>query len=162
MQLDPDELIALCREDFEQNRIEQALLKVKEALAVAEPPAGTLALAARIYARLHLYDRTIGYLQQSVEQEPDAIERHIELATAYQESGAVANALRHWEAMLERHPLMPPALFNAALLLADQKQLADAHRHIEVLLQTAPADNLYVGRAQALQQMINGVPALQS
>ena len=58
---------------------------------------------------------------------------------------------------------MPPALFNAAWLLAQKKQIADANRHIEVLLQTAPEDNLYVGRARELQQMLNGaVVALQN
>lgn len=161
MQLDPDELIALCRDHLEQNRIEQALLKVKEVLSHPQPPAGTHALAARIYARLHLYDRTIACLRHSLEQEPDSLERQIELAIAYQDSGDADNAIRHWEALLERHPLLPPALFNAAWLLADRKRLAEANRHIEVLLQTASADNLYVGRARELLQMLNGVPALQ-
>ena len=159
MQFDPDELLALCRDHLEQNRIEDALLKIKELLIHANPPPGTHGLAARIYARLRLYDRSIGYLQHCLEQEPDSIERQLELAMVYQDSGDADTALRHWDAMLQRHPLMPPALFNAAWLLAQRKQIADASRHIEVLLQTAPEDNLYVGRACELQQMLNGAAA---
>jgi tetratricopeptide (TPR) repeat protein len=163
MQLDPDELLALCRDHLEQSRIEEALLKLKELLAHPNPPAGTHGLAARVYARLRLYDRAIGHMQQCLAQEPDSIERQLELAMVYQDSGDADTALRHWDAMLERHPLMPPALFNAAWLLAQKKQIADANRHIEVLLQTAPEDNLYVGRARELQQMLNGaVVALQN
>jgi len=159
MQLDPDELIALCREDLEQNRIEQALLKIKEVLAQSELPAGAHALAARVYARLRLFDRAIAYLQLCLEQDPDSLERQLELAMAYQESGDADSALRHWDTMLERHPLLPPALFNAAWLLAQRKQLADANRHVEVLLQTASEDNLYVGRARELQRIMNGTAA---
>lgn len=163
MQLDPDELLALCRDHLEQNRIEEALLKLKALLAYSNPPAGTHGLAARVYARLRLYDRAIGHLQHCLEQEPDSIERQFELAMVYQDSGDVDTALRHWDAMLVRHPLMPPALFNAAWLLAQKKQIADANRHIEVLLQTSPEDNLYVGRARELQQVLNSaVVALQS
>lgn len=162
MQLEPDELIALCRDHLEQNNIEQALLKIKEVLAQPEPPAGAHALAARIYARLRLYDRAIGYLQHCLDRDPESLERQIELAMAYQDSGNADTALRHWDAMLEHHPLLPPALFNAAWLLAQRKRLADANRHIEVLLQTAPEDNLYVGRARELQQMVNAAPALQN
>jgi len=51
---------------------------------------------------------------------------------------------------------MPPALFNAAWLLAQRKQFADASRHIEVLLQTAAEDNLYVSRARELQRTLSG------
>lgn len=161
MQLDPDELIALSRDHLEQGRIEEALLKVKAALAQPAPPAGTHALAARIYARLRLYDRSINLLQHTLKEAPDSIERQLELAMAYQDSGDADNALQHWDAMLERHPLLPPALFNAAWLLAQRKRLAEANRHIDVLLQTAAADNLYVGRARELQQMVNDMAVAQ-
>lgn len=161
MQLDPDELIALSRDHLEQGRIEEALLKVNAALALPEPPAGAHALAARIYARLRLFDRSIALLQHTLAEASDSVERQLELAMAYQDSGDADKALHHWDAMLERHPLMPPALFNAAWLLAQRKRLAEANRHIDVLLQTAAADNLYVGRARELQQMVNDMAATQ-
>ena len=112
MQLDPDELIVLGRGHFEQGYIEKALLKVKAALSQPEPPAGAHALAARIDARLRQFDRSIGLLQHTLKEVPDSIERQRELAMAYQDSGDADKALQHCSAMLERHPLLPPALFT--------------------------------------------------
>lgn len=154
MQFDSEETLALARDHFEQNRIEEALVRVKPFLDDEAPIPGARELAARIYARLRLYDRTVRLLQHCLERQPESLERQLELAMAYQDSGDADTALGHWDALLQRHPLMPPALFNAAWLLAQKQQLADASRHIEVVLQAAPEDNLYVGRARELQRVI--------
>jgi tetratricopeptide (TPR) repeat protein len=154
MHFDPPELLALARDHLEQNRIEEALLKVKQLLDADNPPKGTRELAARIYARLHLYDRSVALLKACVDDDPDSIERQIELAMVSQDSGDADGALQMWDELLQKHPLMPPALFNAAALRAQRRQFADAQRHIEVLLQTAADDNLYVGRARELQSAL--------
>lgn len=156
MQFDTEETLALAREHFEQNRIEDALVRIKQLLNEESPAPGVRELAARIYARLRLHGRAIALLRQCLEREPESLERQVELAMVYQDSGDLDTALRHWDAMLQRHPLMPPALFNAAWLLAQRRQFADAGRHIEVLLQTAAEDNLYVGKARELQRMLSG------
>jgi tetratricopeptide (TPR) repeat protein len=156
MQFDTEETLALAREHFEQNRIEEALAKVKQLLDHDSAVPGARELAARIYTRLRLYERAIALLKQCLEQEPESLERQLELAMVYQDSGDLDTALHRWDALLQRHPLMPPALFNAACLLAQRKQFADASRHIEVLLQTAAEDNLYVGRARELQRTLSG------
>ena len=156
MQFDTEEMLALARDHFDQNRIEEALAKVKHLLEDDIAPLGAHELGARIYARLRLYDRSIALLLRCIDQEPDSVERQLQLAMIYQESGDLDTALRHWDAILQRHPLMPPALFNAAWLLVQRRQYADAGRHIEVLLQTAAEDNLYVGRARELQRVLSG------
>lgn len=156
MQFDKEEILALARDHFEQNRIEDALGRVKQLLEDDVAMPGARELAARIYIRLRLYERAIALLQQCLEKDPESLERQLELAMVYQDSGDLDTALNHWDALLQRHPLMPPALFNAAWLLAQKKQFADANRHIEVLLQTAAEDNLYVGRARELQRSLSG------
>jgi tetratricopeptide (TPR) repeat protein len=156
MQFDKEEILALAREHFEQNRVEDALGRVKQLLEDDVAVPGARELAARIYIRLRLYDRAIALLQQCLELDPESLERQLELAMVYQDSGDLDIALDCWDALLRRHPLMPPALFNAAWLLAQKKQFADASRHIEVLLQTAAEDNLYVGKARELQRTLSG------
>lgn len=156
MQFDKEEILALAREHFEQNRVEEALGRIKQLLEDDVVVPGARELAARIYIRLRLYDRAIALLQQCLELDPESLERQLELAMVYQDSGDLDTALDRWDALLQRHPLMPPALFNAAWLLAQRKQFADASRHIEVLLQTAAEDNLYVGRARELQRTLSG------
>lgn len=156
MEFDQEETLALAREHFEQNRVQEALAGVKQLLNADLVVPGATELAARIYTRLRLYDRSVVLLQKCLEQNPESLERQLELAMVYQDSGDLDTALHRWEALLQRHPLMPPALFNAAWLLAQRKQFADAGRHIEVLLQTAAEDNLYVGRARELQRTLSG------
>lgn len=155
MQFDSEEILAIARDHFEQNRLEEALTGAKTLLEAPEPPPGTLELAARIYARLRLHARAIALFRQAMEARPDSLELQVEMAMVSQESGDHETALGLWDEMLLRHPLMPPALFHAAVLRAQRRQFADALRHIEVLLQTAPEDNLYVGRAKELQDALN-------
>lgn len=155
MQFDSDEILAIARDHFEHGRLEEALTKAKALLQQPDSPPGTRELAARIYARLRLHERSIALLKQCLEEHPDSLELQIELAMMSQDGGELEHALQLWDDMLVRHPLMPPALFNAAVLRAQRKQFADALRHIEVLLQTAPEDNLYVGRARELQEALN-------
>ncbi len=154
MILDLDETFALARDSFENNRMDEALGRIKTLLAEPEPLPGVRELAARIYSRLRLYPRAIGLLQQCLAQEPGSTERRIELAMVHQDSGDADTALTMWEALLHQYPLMPPALFNAAWLRAEREQLAEAHRHLDVLLQTVPQDNLYAGRARELKRLL--------
>jgi tetratricopeptide (TPR) repeat protein len=154
MDLEPNELLALAREQFEQQQLEKSLVKIKTLLAEHHPPAGTLELAARVYARLRLYDRALALLREALEQDPSSLERRIELAMLQQDSGDREGALVQWEDLLQQHPLMPPALFNAAWLRAQRAQLADAHRHLDVLLETVPKDNLYAERGRELKRLL--------
>jgi tetratricopeptide (TPR) repeat protein len=155
MQFEPDEILAIARDHFEHQRLEEALARAKALLQLPQPPAGARELAARIYARLRLHQRAIALLQECLEMNPDSLELRIELAMASQDGGNFDHALELWDDMLLRHPLLPPALFHAAVLRAQRKQFADALRHIEVLLQTAEKDNLYVGKARELQEALN-------
>ncbi|MBK4735677.1 tetratricopeptide repeat protein [Noviherbaspirillum pedocola] len=155
MQFESDEILAIARDHFEHQRLEEALTRAKTLLELPEPPAGARELAARIYARLGLHERAIALLSQCIERSPDALELRIELAMVSQDGGNLEQGLRLWDDLLVQHPLLPPALFHAAALRAQRKQFADALRHVEVLLQTAEKDNLYVGKARELQDALN-------
>jgi len=52
-----DELLALARVDFDSKRQDRALYKLKACLSRSDCPAEALALAARVYATLKLFDR---------------------------------------------------------------------------------------------------------
>lgn len=161
MQFESDEILAIARDHFEHQRLEEALTRVKSLLQLPEPPDGARELAARIYGRLRLHERAIALLRQCLDANPDSLELRIELAMVSQDGGDHEHALRQWDDMLSRHPLLPPALFHAAVLRAQRKQFADALRHIEVLLQTADKDNLYVGKARELQEALNRMASQQ-
>ena len=152
---EPDELLALARSDFEAGRLEDALRKLKALLAEAAPDPEALPLAARVYARLGLMARSRDCFEKYVQARPDALHESFELGMTYFDTGEPARADRIWEGVLERAPTHPPALFYRALHAAREGRAPEARRHLEVLMQAVPADNLYVTRAQELIQEIN-------
>jgi tetratricopeptide (TPR) repeat protein len=152
VQLEHDELLALARNDFEAGRLEDALRKLKAVIAHAAPPAEALPLAARVYARLGLMARARDCFEKYVGAHPDALHETFELGMTYFDGGEAAKADELWQRVLNRAPTHPPALFYRALHAAREGRAPDARRHLDVLLQSTPADNLSVGRGQELLQ----------
>ncbi len=148
---DIDELTALARLDIEQGRTEQALAKLKRVLAgspAAAPDA--VGMAARLYAQLGLFQRAQPLFEQYLSVRPESIEEEFQLGMVQLDKGDSEQALKTWEGMLERQPIFPPALFYCAVVLSRQGRIADARRNLDVLLQTASADNLYFGKGKEL------------
>jgi tetratricopeptide (TPR) repeat protein len=156
VQLEHDELLALARNDFEAGRLEEALRKAKALMAGADTPAEALPLAARIYARLGLMARARDCFEKYVQARPDALHESFELGMTYFDTGEPVRADQIWERVLTRAPTHPPALFYRALHAAREGRAPDARRHLDVLMQAVPADNLYVARAQELLQEMDG------
>jgi tetratricopeptide (TPR) repeat protein len=150
VQFDPEELLALARRDLDAGRIEEALLKLKKLIAQPEPYVEALPLAARVYAQLGLLEKARDCYKRYVKAKPDAVLETFELGVTYFEGGDKAEARKIWDKVLGASPTHPPTLFYSGLLAAQEGRVPDAHRNLDVLLKSAPADNLYVTRAHEL------------
>lgn len=153
-EFDAEELVALARLDIEQNRLDRALGKLKRALTYEDVPAEGFAAAARVYGQLGLYERAKGLFAQFLEREPGAVLESFQLGMTHYDAGETDQALAVWENLLLEQPVHPPALFYKGLVLAQSGQPADALQTLDVLLKSAPADNLYFGRAKELKKVI--------
>ena len=157
-----DELLALARLDIDRGNVEAALGKLKQVLANPEPLPEAQALAARIYAQLGLFDRARALYQAYLQSNPKAITEKFQFGMTHFDAGQPKEALATWDSLLKEFPTHPPALFYRALVLAQQGMTADAKQTLDILMKSAPADNLYFGRGKELLQSINsghGFPA---
>jgi tetratricopeptide (TPR) repeat protein len=157
--LERDELLALAQRDFENQRIEEALRKLKPLIAGDDALVEALPLAARIYAQLRLAQRAQACYRRYLAARPGAVLESFELGMTHFEQGETVEAARMWQGVLERAPTHPPALFYRALLAAREGRAPDARRDLDVLLKAVPADNLYVGRGKELLQEMDAQKA---
>lgn len=152
---EPDELVALARHDIEQDRIEDALSKLKQVLAQPKPFAEGIVIAARLYAQLGLFKRAQELFEQYLAINPNAPVETFQLGMAHFDSGEFPQAQQLWEKLLKLQPTHPPALFYSGLMAAQQGKIADAKHQLDILLKSAPEDNLYFGRAKELLKSID-------
>jgi tetratricopeptide (TPR) repeat protein len=157
--LELEESLALARHQVQHGDFERALARLKPLVALAQPPADSLAMIARVYAQLGLMERAQGAFRRYLESHPGAAHETFELGVTYFDQGDDAQALEHWTQALAIVPTHPPALFFSAAALSRSGKAADARRHLEVLFNSAPADNLYVGRARDLLKTLEAAPA---
>src|SRR5262245_36330646 len=149
-QFDEAELLARSRRDLENGRIEEALLKLKKLMTQATPYVDAFPVAARVYGQLGLLDKARDCYQHYVKAKPEATLEYFELGVTYFESGDKNEAKKIWDTVLVKAPTHPPTLFYSGLLAAQDGRMPDAHRNLDVLIKSTPADNLYVTRAREL------------
>ncbi len=153
-EFESDELTALARLDIEQGRVEQGLAKLKAILRQASVPPEAVSMAARLYAQLGLFDRALPLFEHYLSIRPGAVEETFQLGMVLLDKGNDRQALETWEGLLREQPTFPPGLFYCAMVLRREGKIAEARRNLDVLLQTAPADNLYCERGRELLQVI--------
>jgi tetratricopeptide (TPR) repeat protein len=156
---DVEESLALARHQVQHGDFERALARLKALVALPQPPADSLAMIARVYAQLGLMERAQGAFRRYLESHPGAAHETFELGATYFDQGNDARALEHWTQALVIAPTHPPALFFSAAALSRSGKNADARRHLEVLFNSAPADNLYVERARDLLKTLDAAQA---
>src|SRR5687768_13252760 len=152
---DNAELLALARLAVERGDLESALGKIKPVIADADASADALSLAARLYAQLGLYDRAEKLYERFLEKHPAASVERFELGMTHLDGGKPTQALEIWEKLLKDQPTHPPALFYKSLVLAQSGKAAEAKQGLDILLKSAPSDNLYFGRGKELLQAID-------
>ncbi len=147
---DAEELLALARMDVERGALDQALWRLKLTLAEAQPPSEAQSMIARLYAQMGLHARAQAHFTKYLELSPGSLVETFQLGMSHFEAGETEQALSIWEGLLKAHPTHPPALFYKALALAQAGKVGEARKALEILLQSAPADNLYFGRGKEL------------
>ena len=158
--LDREELFALARTDLEANRIEQALIKLKQVISGKDAIIEALPFTARVYGQLGLVEKARACYQRYLEANPKAVLESFELGVTYFEAGEKKEAKLLWDRLLENAPTHPPTLFYSGLLAAQEGRLPDARRNLDVLFKSTPSDNLYVSRGRELLNDIDN-PAPQ-
>jgi len=159
---DSEELLALARMDMEQNHVDSALLKIKQVLKTDKGNAEALSFGGRIYAQLGLFNKAKACFKQFLEISPDSDIDKFQFGMVHFDSGDQDAALAIWNELLAKQPTHPPSLFYKGLVLAQKNNLADARATLNILLQSAPADNLYFGRGKELLQNLDKGGALES
>lgn len=150
-----DELVALARLDLEARHLDKCLEKIKTALAIAPDNINAIGLGARIYAQLKLFTPAIDLYKQFLEQVPSAVTECFQYGMVHLESGNPESAIEIWSQVLEVTPTHPPALFYSGIAFLELNQKEDAQRCFDILIKSAPIDNLYFGRAKEVLQQLN-------
>jgi cytochrome c-type biogenesis protein CcmH/NrfG len=158
--LDAREMVALARLDFEKERFDHALLRLKQVVAKKAGDPEALSLLGATYARLRLWDKAQAMLQAFLKLHPDALNERFQLGMTFFESGDNTRAIAVWEQVLKQSKNHPPALFHIALANARQGQLKEALALCEAVLANASADNLFHGRAKDLAEKLRKDPRL--
>jgi len=156
---EPDELVALARLNIERGEMDEALWKLKQVIAEANPPAEALSMTARLYAQLGLFERAKPLFQRYLATQPNAVNETFQLGMVHFDAGQLAEALKIWDGLLKSQPTHPPALFYRALALHQLGQSTEARHSLDILLKSAAPDNLYFNRAKELLQTIENPPA---
>jgi len=149
-----DELLALARLDLERGDSESALRKLKQVLADKAAPSEAVTMAASLYARLGLFERSRILYQRHLASHPGSLLESFQLGMTYLDGGQPREAVAIWEKVLKEHPTHPPALFYMALVLAQEGKATDARHALDILLKSAAPDNLYFTRGKELLQSI--------
>ena len=153
--LEADELLALAKHDIEKGQLENGLRKLKQILATQDPVPEAIAMTARLYAQIGLLPRARDLFQRYLQNDPTAINEKFQLGMVHFDGREFKEAQNVWEEILTTTPIHPPALYYMGLLNAQQNQLGDARRHLEVLLKSVATDNLYFERSKELLQAID-------
>ncbi|ABC30805.1 tetratricopeptide repeat protein [Hahella chejuensis] len=151
-----DELLALARLDVDAKRIDEALAKLKRAYQLPEFPPEVESLLAKIYAQLDLLERASFHYESFLARETKAVLERFQYGMVQFEQGIKDRALQVWAEVLEDEPTHPPSLFYASLANVELGNENEARRLIDILLKSAPVDNLYFNRAKTLLQDLDG------
>lgn len=155
---EPDELVALARLNVERGELDEALWKLKLVIAEENPAPEALAMTARLYAQLGLFERAKPLFQRYLTSQPNAVNETFQFGMVHFDAGQQAEALVIWDALLKTQTTHPPALFYRALALHQLGQLPEARHCLDILLKSAAPDNLYFNRAKELLQSIENMP----
>lgn len=154
--LELDELVILANLDLEANNLSDALIKLK--LAYKKGGKGELlAILARLYARLALFDKAKPLFAEYIRENPNAMVEKFQYGMTFFDSNDLEQALGIFNSILEHEPAHPPAKFYSSLVLLRKEDVKEATRRLEEILSTVDKENLFYQRAK--EQLIALHPA---
>lgn len=151
---DNDELFALAAFEFEKDEYQNALPKLKRLIATGTPPVGTYSVLGRLYANLRLFEKAKTALEKYLELLPEVVPEHFQLSMVYLELGDEERATATWEAVLDKAPNFPPALFAKAQYLLRDNQPELAVELFNQIIETASPQDQHVEPAKKLVEEI--------
>jgi len=114
-----------------------------------------LIMGGKLFAQLHLYDKAKQFYQQYLKNSHQATIEKFEYGMLHFDSNQIDDALQIWAEVLEVEPLSPPTLFYKGLAHAQKGEFEKSRECLNRLMQSAPADNLYFGKAKELLTQLN-------
>lgn len=160
--LDAQELLAVARLDFEKERYDQALVRLKQASASNEGQIPEVwALLGAVYGRLRLWAKAQQFLIKFLEARPQSLNERFQLGMTYFDAGDPGKALEVWQQILQAEKLHPPALYYSGLASARLGRLAQALQYCDTVLAQVAQDNLFHGRAKELFEQLRADPRLR-
>jgi tetratricopeptide (TPR) repeat protein len=152
--LENEELLSLIRWQLDQGQFGNALVSVKPILQRSDKPLESYQLGAKIYAQLGLFEQAENAFKAFLDETPEALTEKFQYGKVHYDSGDIDKALELWNEVLEKEPTYPPALFYIALGYVNKNKLPDALKYLDVLIKSAPSDNLYFERGRDLIRSI--------
>lgn len=140
----------MARINIEHDQFEEGLSKLKQLIAEETPLSEAIIMAARLYARLGLMDRSQELFRRYLELYPASLHEKFELGMTYFDLGDTQQALALWHDVLAEHATHPPTLYFSALAYSQEGARAEAIRALDILLKSAKTDNLYFDRGREL------------
>jgi len=135
-----------------QNRLPEALAKVREVLARSPNAPAARALELRILLRLNRTDEALRINEESLRQhpnDPDLVYVHGAIQIARKNWAAAEKDLRH---ALELNPRQLGAMSDLAVLLISQGRKAEAKTLLQKVLEINPNDLTAASNLKALEQ----------
>jgi tetratricopeptide (TPR) repeat protein len=148
--LDSEELIGITRWYLDQEQFGQALIHCKQAMTQDDAPMEAFRLGGKIYAQLGLFEHAKTAFKSFIDATPDALTEIFQYGMVHYDEGDNEAAINIWLDVLKQEPTYPPALFYSALALARTDKASEALKHLDVLIKSAPTDNLYFERGREL------------
>ena len=154
---DDEELFHLALKAMESGQTEQAVLHLKQLVAMTPEHGRAHYLLGALHAEIGMYERAIEDIQRAVEFEPELPTAHFQLGLLYATSGQVAEAEHAWAVLDQLGGNDPLFIFKRGLihLMHDEFEACseDLKRGIQ-LNQTNPALNSDMQRiAQTISQL---------
>lgn len=153
--LDQEELLALARIDVENNALSDALVKLKYANRLSSDDE-CLAMLARVYARIGLFTKAKAHFEQFLSRNSEALVEKFQYGMTHFDSNDDENALKVFQEILQSQKDHPPALYYSALIYSRKLENNKAIQNLELLLSTAPKENLFYLQADELLSNITG------
>lgn len=147
---DQEEVLALIHFDMSNKNYDLALEKTKFSFAQGSFPVDLFALAGKIYASLHMFEKARDNFKAYLVQVPDAYFEMFQLGMVERDLGNIGRCVEVWEEVLTVEKNYPDALFYLGEVCAKTNKIEAAREWLSRLLETAPDNSPYINMAEQL------------
>ena len=150
---DDPELLSLADLDFQGDRHEAALSKLKILLSRGSAPLQTYALLGRIYATIGLLTKAkqaFGFYLDNESESERRVNETFQLGLVEKDMGNIEDAITIWDDLLNSMPEHSPTLYQKALALIGKGEKQAAVDLLNRVLETADDNDPYIPMADQM------------